>query len=57
MNLRFMRGLLIIIPYLIDTFYLLCKITPVRKYVMSTSNLLKDKLLSKTLYKIKKDVK
>jgi hypothetical protein len=43
MNLRFMRGLLIIIPYLADTFYLLRKITHVRKELIPTSNFLEDK--------------
>jgi hypothetical protein len=37
MNLRFMRGLLIIIPYLADTFYVFGKTLRVRKKKASPS--------------------
>jgi uncharacterized membrane protein len=56
MNLRFMRGL-IIIPYLADTFYLLRKNTHVRKHITSASNFTKAKLSVKGLYKSKKGYK
>jgi hypothetical protein len=53
MNLRFMRGLLII-PYLADTFYLLRKNTHVRKYKTSASIFTEDKLRVTGLYQSKR---
>jgi len=44
MNLRVMRDLLIIIPYLADTFYFLGKITHVREYISPKTNSIEDKL-------------
>jgi hypothetical protein len=56
MNLRFTRGLLII-PYLADTFYILRKITHVRKYTTCTSNFIEDKLHVTGIYMFEKDAK
>jgi len=53
MNLRFMRDFLII-PYLADTFYLLRKITHVRKYMTLTSNFIEDNLSVTGFYEYKR---